>query len=578
MTKYGWKTNVVALAMGLVACCVASRTALAQVPAEGQLITPEVDAPSSEYVTINVKDANIAEVLKAYSLQTGQSIVVGPDVVSDNVNVRLNNVQWQNALDVILKPYGFGYRVVGDTIVISKLENIVSVEGIEPLASKVFTLKYLDAYDIKEVCEAQLTTRGKFTILSTKGLPGWEFGGDKAGSSGAATEAGIRQRAKKEQVQKSKTFVITDVPASLTAIADIIEEMDQLPGQVLIEARFLEVSSGGLTDIGLDYISAIENVEELTLSSGSSANTLQPTAISDLNKVLNMTTGFPNPLNTGAAGSLSQADGLRLSHAEIGGQGFDLLFALLAKDDDVNILSAPRILTLDNQEAAILVGQKYPIIESQSNTGGGGTTTSTSLDYYENIGIQLNVIPQVCAEGHVNMIVHPAVSEIKGFESGVVFSGNDSASGTQYPVLNIREAETQVMIQSGNTAVIGGLQTERDSQYVEKIPFLGDIPFLGRLFRREKNTKEKIDLLIFIKATIIDSSSYADESLAAQQEREAAMRLDLLKKDEAPAAKAGAAAVEEDEPDVVVVTAEPMTAAEDAEIMEMVRTVKGSEE
>ncbi len=578
MTKYGWKTNVVALAMGLVACCVASRTALAQVPAEGQLITPEVDAPSSEYVTINVKDANIAEVLKAYSLQTGQSIVVGPDVVSDNVNVRLNNVQWQNALDVILKPYGFGYRVVGDTIVISKLENIVSVEGIEPLASKVFTLKYLDAYDIKEVCEAQLTTRGKFTILSTKGLPGWEFGGDKAGSSGAATEAGIRQRAKKEQVQKSKTFVITDVPASLTAIADIIEEMDQLPGQVLIEARFLEVSSGGLTDIGLDYISAIENVEELTLSSGSSANTLQPTAISDLNKVLNMTTGFPNPLNTGAAGSLSQADGLRLSHAEIGGQGFDLLFALLAKDDDVNILSAPRILTLDNQEAAILVGQKYPIIESQSNTGGGGTTTSTSLDYYENIGIQLNVIPQVCAEGHVNMIVHPAVSEIKGFESGVVFSGNDSASGTQYPVLNIREAETQVMIQSGNTAVIGGLQTERDSQYVEKIPFLGDIPFLGRLFRREKNTKEKIDLLIFIKATIIDSSSYADESLGAQQEREAAMRLDLLKKDEAPAAKAGAAAVEEDEPDVVVVTAEPMTAAEDAEIMEMVRTVKGSEE
>jgi hypothetical protein len=68
--------------------------------------------------------------------------------------VRLNNIPWQEALDVILKPYGFGYRVVGDTIVISKLENIVTVEGIEPLVSKVFTLKYLDAYDVKELCEA----------------------------------------------------------------------------------------------------------------------------------------------------------------------------------------------------------------------------------------------------------------------------------------------------------------------------------------------------------------------------------------------------------------------------------------
>ena len=107
-----------------------------------QVIEPDEDIQTSEFVTINVRDAKIAEVLKAYSLQTGQSIVVGPDVISENVNVRLNNIPWEEALDVILKPYGFGYRVVGDTIVISKLENIVSVEGIEPLVSKVFTLKF----------------------------------------------------------------------------------------------------------------------------------------------------------------------------------------------------------------------------------------------------------------------------------------------------------------------------------------------------------------------------------------------------------------------------------------------------
>ena len=181
MMKYLNKITAISL-MGLIAFLTTGLMVQAQDAKStgAQIIEPDDDSMSSEFVTINVKDANISEVLKAYSLQTGQSIVVGPDVVSDNVNVRLNNIPWQNALDVILKPYGFGYRVVGDTIVISRLENIISVEGIEPLKSQVFKLKYLDAYDIKAVCEAQLTSRGKFTILETKGLPGWDFGGNSS--------------------------------------------------------------------------------------------------------------------------------------------------------------------------------------------------------------------------------------------------------------------------------------------------------------------------------------------------------------------------------------------------------------
>ncbi len=535
MKKQLGNTHAMILATGFSALFMLGQASvLAQQPLPDELGTdmtePGMEAQSSDSVTINVKNANIAEVLKAYSLQTGQSIVVGPDVVSDNVNVRLNNIPWQDALDVILKPYGFGYRVVGDTIVISKLENIVTVEGIEPLASKVFSLKYLDAYDIKDVCEAQLTSRGKFTILAARGQTGWEFGG--MGTGGAATEAGLRQRKKAsgEEFKKSKMFVITDVPASLSALEDIIETLDVPPSQILIESRFLEIKTGGLSDIGMDYLGGIENVVEQSLTVGSSGNNLQPSALAELNKVLNLTTGFVDPLNTRAAGSISQTDGLRLSHAEIGDAGMELIFALMASDDDVNILSAPHILTLNNQEAAILVGQKYPIIQSQSNTGGGGTTTSTSLDYYENIGIQLNVVPQLCADDQVSMIVHPAVSEIANFASGVVFSGGgDSASGTQYPIMDIREAETQIMIKSGNTAVIGGLQSERDQEYVQKVPFLGDIPFLGRLFRRETMTKQKTDLLIFLKATVIDNEPYAQTSAETQQTREAGMRLDLVK-------------------------------------------------
>lgn len=491
-----------------------------------QIIRPAADSPQAETVTISVKDANIAEVLKAYSLQTGQSIVVGPDVISENVNVRLNNIPWQEALDVILKPYGFGYRQVGDTIVISKLENIVQVEGIEPLGSKVFKLKYLDAYDIKEICEAQLSGRGRFTILTTKALPGWEFGGE--GDGGAATESGVRRRKQKEQIHKSKTLVITDVPSTITKIQHIIEEMDIIPSQILIESKFLEINTDSGSQIGLDYIGGIENIADLGAS-----GSLSPAALSDVKKVLNMTTGFPDPLQSGAAGGLSQETGIRLSHAELGGSGYELLFNLIAQDDDANVLSAPKILTMNNQEAAMLVGTKYPIIESQNNSGNSGVgSTSTRLDYYENIGIQLNVIPQVCDDNYVNMMVHPAVSEIEGFESGVVFSGGDSASGTPYPILRIREAETQVMIKSGNTAVIGGLQTERDTESIEKIPFLGDIPYLGRLFRNETLRREKIDLLIFIKATVIENEEYAENSKNEEVRRQQIMNLDLLQEPE----------------------------------------------
>lgn len=532
MTKYSIKTGAVSL-VGLLAFFIACQnTAMAQEASEpsgggAQIIEPGEEALASEFVTINVKDANIAEVLKAYSLQTGQSIVVGPDVVSDNVNVRLNNIPWEEALDVILKPYGFGYRVVGDTIVISKLENIVTVEGIEPLASKVFNLRYLDAYDIKDICTAQLTSRGKFTILETKGLPGWEFGGE--GTGGAATEAGIRRRKKKEQIQKSKTFVITDVPSAITKIEDIIEEMDILPEQVLIEAKFLEISSGGLTDIGLDYISAMENVQQDDTPTAPDTTLLEP----ELLKVLAMSQGIPNPLNTAAAGSFSQDGGIRLSHSVLNDWGADMLFAFMATDDDANVLSSPKVLTLNNQEAAILVGKKFPIIESQSNSGSGGSSiTSTRLDYYENIGIQLNVIPQVCDSEYVNMIVHPAVSEIEGFEAGVVTAGTEAQSGTQYPILKVREAETQIMIKSSETAIIGGLQEERDREAIKKVPLLGDIPFLGRLFRRETLTKEKVDLLIFIKASIVENEAYAIASKMKQDSLQSKMGLDLIEEEE----------------------------------------------
>jgi len=486
-----------------------------------KLIAPADDSAQSETVTINVKNANISEVLKAYSLQTGQSIVVGPDVMSDNVNVRLNDIPWQEALDVILKPYGFGYRVVGGTIVVSKLENIVQVEGIEPLVSKVFNLKYLDAYDVQDVCAAQLTSRGKITILSNKGLPGWEFGGASsskgANTSRSGSSIGSSQRKKAEPIEKSKTIVVTDVPSAVTAIGTVLEELDQTPAQVLIESRFIEVGTGVLRDMGVDFNTGLDNPTSRDgVESSNDGNNQWGVAQNDS---ATLTPSAFDPISESLSGAINYNSGLQLLFSRIGEENFEVLIHALEEDGDASVLSAPKVLTLDNQEAAILVGTKYPIVESNSSGAGNSSTVSTSLDYYESIGIQLNVIPQVSNEEYINMIIHPVVSTIDGFVQGVVRTNADNLL-TEYPILKIREAQTQILLKSGDSAVIGGLQEERDRKSEYGIPWLKDIPVLGHLFKRTTTNKENIDLLIFIKATIIEDEAYADESAQLRNEWE----------------------------------------------------------
>ncbi len=488
---------------------------LEQVTPGPLVINESRSSVESDYITISADDMSIVEVFRAFSMQTGQSIVIGPDVVDETINVRLNNIRWDDALEVILKPYGFGYRLIGHTIVISRLDNILSMEDKEPLLSRVFKLRFLDAYDVQSICEAQLSERGSFTLHSSSRLAGWEFsgGGGSGGSNEGQVDLGMRERKEQSKVRSSKTIVIHDIPSVITKIENILIELDHMPIQVLIETQFMEVSAGAGSKIGVDYVKGVGYLESITDVSGE---------------------GLVD-LATGNIGGWSQSDGgIQLAHLEMNGDSYEMFINFLENDENFNLLSAPRVLAMNNREASILVGQKYPIISSQNNSGSGSSTTSTQLEYYENIGIQLNVIPQVCEGGYVNLLVHPVVSEIEGFETGVVFSGGDQSSGTPYPILKIREAETQVVIKSGNTVVIGGLQTERASISIDKVPFLGSIPFIGRLFRTETKSTEKIDLLIFIKATIINTPGYARESLELNSNIRTSMTLlDLKPLDEA---------------------------------------------
>jgi type IV pilus secretin PilQ/predicted competence protein len=485
----------------------------------------------SEKVTINVDDGLLTQVLNAFSRQTGRSIVVGPEVTG-KVTARLSDVPWRDALDSILKPYGYGYYLVGDTIIVSSLEKIEKIAKAtamptnvtmaagsvpttpppEPLIVKVFTLKYLDASDVEGLIAQRLTlgrgTVSRVTIQSQtwQGESGMNAKGGGGGNS-AETLGRLKRDSEKKELTKGKSIVVVDTQIVLDQISNILSQIDKMPTQIQIEAKFVEVRADLLRDIGVEWGSGVD---------GATPGGAKNIGFTQKNKLFaaggqqvsgGVVPAAFLPQSSGLSGKTPTGAGLTFAFQKLTDLQFDLLLHLMQEDTSYNVLSAPRILTMNNQDATIIVGSKFPIIRSDTTSGGtGGATTSTSLEYYENIGIQLKVLPQVCENNFINLIVHPSVREMVGKESGKV-GVNDTGSGasvslTEYPVLDTREAETQVLLKSGQTLVIGGMLKDKKQTTQLKVPFLGSIPVLGLLFRRDTVNSEKTELLIFLTATI----------------------------------------------------------------------------
>ncbi|MBI9020620.1 MAG: secretin and TonB N-terminal domain-containing protein [Verrucomicrobia bacterium] len=488
----------------------------------------------AEYVSIHVDGGAMRQVLNSFAMQANRNIVLSPEVTNDMVTIHLNNVQWDNALDVILKPYGYGYREVGNAIVIGELNKLKSLEAVEPLQSRVYQMRYLDASDVKSIIEGQLSSRGTMSIITARGQKGWDFGSaQRRAMSRSGSTLEKRERVEEEQA-KSKTIVISDVPNVLDRIGETLAEIDQMPQQILVEARFMEVNEDFLRDIGVEMGGSFD-IDGNPIGIAEQFFSATPNAFTPLSEEVNGT------MDMTTFGQLT-ADG----------NNWNLLISLLQENENTKTLSAPRILTLNNQEATIIVGQKYPIIESDVSGGGNTDSVTVSLDYYENIGIQLNVVPQICADGYINMIVHPSVSSIASFvKAGVGSVGNtNNVPLAEYPIIKVRDAETQIMVANGETIVIGGLLEERETDGVFKVPFLGDIPILGRLFRRDTTDNATVDLLIFLKATIIDEENY--DLIKEQPEVEEVVMIDV------PADE-----VMEDMPTDEIPTDEPAESVED---------------
>ncbi len=188
---------------------------------------------------------------------------------------------------------------------------------------------------------------------------------------------------------------------------------------------------------------------------------------------------------------------------------FSLMLSAMKTDSNIVILSNPRITVHENYTAKIFIGKRYPILKTEVSGESGGTVGGTSVDVWQEIGITLKVIPQVreimTGEKGINMIVHPAVSDYNEF--AVAYDAQGNPFKTAYPIIKIREADTNVTIKDGDTIVIGGLIESYTNDEESKIPLLGDIPILGYLFKEEHTELRKTNLLIFITAKIVSEDT-----------------------------------------------------------------------
>ena len=465
-------------------------------------------APASDenLISLDFREADVQTVLQALSRKAKINIVTSTQV-GGQVSIHLDNVSWERALETIVSTTGLAYEKQENVIIVSTLEElktrreaVKALVEIEPVITKVIRLNYLDAADVKTFLEPQLTAQGKISVLELTGQKGWAFGAAEAGSGGSSAQERARR---KRDTARSKAVVITDTPTTLDRLEKILAKVDILPQQILIETRVMEVNRDLLQDLGLE-VGTGSSSTVLSSSSGFLSSTTSRTfSQQSLDKVAgendNATFGgsalnqflTPSIFVPETTGLTALNTGLSLVFRKLRGTQLEMVLHTLEEDVRTNTLSAPHVLTLSGQEARILIGEKYPILNTQVS-GETSTTTTTTLDYYQNIGIELFVVPQVSGENHVDMIIHPVISARTG-----------SVGTNAYPVLDVREAETQVILENGDTIVIGGLLKDVKSKSRIGLPFLGKLPFVGPLFSRSTTDVAKVDLLIFITAKIV---------------------------------------------------------------------------
>jgi type IV pilus assembly protein PilQ len=435
----------------------------------------EKPAYTGERLTLNFQEIETRAVLQLLADASGQNIVVS-DSVTGNVTLRLQNVPWDQALDIVLRTKGLDKRKQDNVIIVAPQEELASrekadlaakkdIQELAPLRSEYLQVNYAKASDMAALVKSQ-----GGTLLSARG-------------SVAVDE-------------RTNTLLLQDTSDRLADIRRLVATLDIPVRQVLIEARIVIVNDDFERDLGarVGYTTAQANGNGIWTTSGTAAGTDQILGSAVANQTATGNS-FPVSVPTGTTAANRYAVNLPVPSPAgsfalgILGSNYivDLELSAAQAETRAEVISSPRVITANQKEATIEKGTEIPYQQSASS---GATTIS-----FKKAVLSLKVTPQITPDNRIILDI-----DVKDDTVGTI---TVASGGVNVPSIDTREIATQVLVNDGQTVVLGGIleTTHRDQQ--NKVPFLGDIPVLGNLFKLSQKTNDKDELLIFITPKIV---------------------------------------------------------------------------
>ena len=440
---------------------------------------------AGEKLSLNFQNIEVRALLQVIADFTNFNIVTS-DTVGGNVTLRLKDVPWDQALDIILETKGLGIKKTGNVILVAPKEELAArkkatlaseqeVLTLEPLRTQSFQLNYARAEEVMK------------QIVANQALANQQSGGGGASNRMLSPRGSVNFDIRTNQV------FVTDIPSKLAEVAEVIAKIDIPVRQVLIEARIViaDDTFGRSLGVRLGFADlSIKNGQAPGVSLGNNGDT-RATVGGNLAAVGGQTGQIPGPafndttfINLPAPGKNDyNAATFALSLFGINAARFlNLELSALEADGKGKVVSSPRVVTSDQVKALIEQGEELPY---QVATSSGATALT-----FRKATLKLEVTPQITPEGNVILDVDVNKDSV----------GRATANGLAIDTKHVR---TQVLVENGGTVVIGGIFEQVDRTDVTKVPFLGDIPYLGNLFKTTTKNSDKKELLIFITPKVI---------------------------------------------------------------------------
>ena len=439
-------------------------------------ILPMVVCKAEASVTMNIVNSEVREVLTSLASIGGVNIVAD-DSVNGKITVQLDGVSFQEALDIITRTKGLQYQTIGNTIIVGTKTNMAAGFG----QMHVFHLKFANPNDVLSAASLALgySDSGKEVEKQTVSSNG-DATQDNSNSKKTSTSTSTKKESNKivnnltvDEATNSLLFYGTNSEAQ--KIRDVLKEIDIPYEQVSLEAQVMSIDKTASKNLGMEWewSKAPQSYEEYTPATVDSSGKVTPAEITRASSYNKGTTG-----------------GVISFGRNPDGYPYEFYYAAtinaLINNGKANILSKPKITTINGKEAIINIGGEVPI-PTLTVTDNTQTTTYE----YKETGIILKYTPRINDDGYITAKIHTEVST----------PTYDSDSKAYR--FNKRSADTEVRLKDGETMVIGGLIGSEESKIMSKIPFLGDLPILGKFFSNVNNSKNESEVVIFVTARIV---------------------------------------------------------------------------